>query len=270
MKRALNRITMPKPGLQEFLKRAKEMDFGGVEVRNDLDGGRILDGEDPSLVRRWCTDLGLSIITINALQRFNDVAQTIPARVEELRALVALAAQAGIEAVVLCPVNDRDEARSFEQRMEDTIRALDAYAPVFIDAGVKGYIEPLGFSFCSLRYKRDAVAAIEAAADRTPFALVHDTFHHYLAEEEELFPDMTALAHISGVTVDKPRSAITDDDRILVTRADIMGNKQQLDALFATGWDGWCSYECFSLDVAHLDSESLSEQITQSWRVLEG
>ena len=28
-----------------------------------------------------------------------------------------------IEAVVLCPVNDRDEARSCEQRMEDTVRA---------------------------------------------------------------------------------------------------------------------------------------------------
>jgi len=270
MKRALNRITMPKFGLQEFLKAAKEMDFGAVEVRNDLGDGRILDGLDPSLVRQWCTNLGIRIITINALQRFNDAAQKIPARVNELKALVALAADAGIEAVVLCPVNDRDEARSFEQRIEDTVRALDAYAPIFTDNGVKGYIEPLGFSFCSLRYKRDVIAAIAATADRTPFALVHDTFHHYLAEEEEFFPDLTALVHTSGVTVEKPRSAITDDDRILVTTADIMGNKKQLDALFAAGWDGWCSYECFSADVAHLDPDTLAKQIKRSWQLLEG
>ena len=111
MKRALNRITMPKPGLEEFLKRAKAMHFDAVEVRNDLGDGRILDGLDPSLVRRLCAHLDLGIITINALQRFNDRAGTIPARITELRTLVDLASRAGIEAVVLCPVNDRDEAR---------------------------------------------------------------------------------------------------------------------------------------------------------------
>ena len=270
MKRALNRITMPKPGLEEFLKRAKAMHFDAVEVRNDLGDGRILDGLDPSLVRRLCAHLDLGIITINALQRFNDRAGTIPARITELRTLVDLASRAGIEAVVLCPVNDRDEARSCEQRMEDTVRALDAYAPIFTDAGVKGYIEPLGFSFCSLRYKRDAATAIEASVDSTPFSLVHDTFHHYLAQEEEFFPELTALVHISGVTVEKPRSAITDDDRILVTASDIMGNKKQLEALSAAGWRGWRSYECFSSDVAHLESEDLATQIAQSWQALEG
>ncbi len=270
MKRALNRITMPKPGLQEFLERAKEMYFDAVEVRNDLGDGRILDGLDPSLVRRLCAQLDLGIITINALQRFNDTAETIPARVAELRAMVDLASSAGIEAVVLCPVNDRDETRPREQRMEDTVRALDAYGPIFTDAGVKGYIEPLGFSFCSLRYKRDAVAAIEASVDSTPFALLHDTFHHYLAQEDELFPELTALVHISGVTVEKPRSAITDDDRILVTAADIMGNKKQLDALRAAGWRGWRSYECFSRDVAHLETDTLAQQIKESWQLLEG
>jgi predicted xylose isomerase-like sugar epimerase len=29
--------------------------------------------------------------------------------------------------------------------MNDTVAALKAYAPVFAEAGVKGYLEPLGF-----------------------------------------------------------------------------------------------------------------------------
>jgi 2-keto-myo-inositol isomerase len=264
MKIALNRITMPHTSLADFLGAAKKMGFDAVEVRNDLPGGQILDGKNPIEVKKLCAETGVRIITINALQRFNDRREFLEARVAELKDLVAIAKDAGIDAVVLCPVNDKDESRSAEQRMSDTVAALKAYAPVFTEAGVKGYLEPLGFEQCSLRFKKDAVTAIERSGCSACYKVVHDTFHHYLSGEKELFPQMTGLIHMSGVLPGKAVADITDDDRILVTDQDIMGNKVQVDALVVGGYNGYCAYECFSPEVQELEASTLTQEVKDS------
>ena len=50
-------------------------------------------------------------------------------------------------------------------------------------------IEPLGFAESSLRLKREAVEAIDSVGGAHAFRLIHDTFHHAVAGERELFPD---------------------------------------------------------------------------------
>lgn len=264
MKTALNRITMPNLPLMDFLTAAKEMGFNAVEVRNDLPGGKILGGLNPKEVKRLAKELAIDIITINALQRFNDRKEFISDRVEELKEMVTIAKEAGITAVILCPVNDLDESRTHEQRMEDTIYALKAYGPIFKAAGVLGYLEPLGFVQCSLRFKKDAVSAIKQSGYLDCYKLVHDTFHHYLAGEKDLFPEMTGLIHMSGVVSDKKVSSITDADRILVTKDDVMANKAQLDALLDSGYNGYCAFECFSPEVQKLKPSVLAKEIQQS------
>ena len=88
-----------------------------------------------------------------------------------------------------------------------------------------GLVEPLGFGICSLRFKGQAVAAIDESGHANLYKLVHDTFHHYLSGENEVFPAQTGLIHASGVPGGKAMEAITDDDRVLVDETDVMDNR---------------------------------------------
>lgn len=264
MKIGLNRITMPNAPLFEFMQQAKEMGFEAVEVRNDLMGKEILDNIDPKEVKRISDELNLELITINALQRFNDNQKLLEERYEELKSLVTLANEAGIKAVVLVPVNDLDDKRSYEQRMKDTIATLDKYGPLFEDMEVQGLVEPLGFEICSLRFKSDAVKAINQSKFKSNYAIVHDTFHHYLAKEDQFFPKETGLIHLSGVLPGKEMKDISDADRILVTNDDVMGNIEQVAKLLSLGYDGYACYECFSEEVQSFDLATLKEKVKQS------
>ncbi|MFA5570582.1 MAG: TIM barrel protein [Sphaerochaetaceae bacterium] len=261
---ALNRVSVPHLTLPEFLAHAKIMGFGAVEVRNDLDGGHILDQMDPHEVKELCNELKISIITINALQRFNDRKEFITQRVEELKEMVNLASRAGIEAIVLCPVNDEDESRTPQQRIEDTAYALKAYEPIFKEGGVIGLLEPLGFEYCSLRTKKEAIEAIALSGVKDLYYLVHDTFHHYLSGEQEIYPELTSLVHMSGVVTKKEKSKITDADRVLVTSDDIMSNVEQIKQLYDAGYEGFWAFECFSKDVHDMEIPHLAQQIEES------
>lgn len=268
MKVGLNRITMPNVPLFEFMQQAKKMGFDGIEVRNDLMGKEILDNIDPKEVKKMGDELGLELVTINALQRFNDDQKFLEERYEELKGLVALANEAGIKAVILVPVNDPEDQRSYEQRMEDTIAALDKYGPLFEEMKVQGLVEPLGFEICSLRFKSDAVKAINQSKFKSNYAIVHDTFHHYLAQENQFFPKETGLIHLSGVLPGKEMKDISDADRILVNNDDVMGNKEQVDELVRLGYDGYACYECFSEEVQNFDLTTLKEKVKESDNLL--
>ena len=92
-------------------------------------------------------------------------------------------------------------------------------------------VEPLGFPVSSLRSKAEAIRAIRAAGGEGTYRLVHDTFHHHLAGETEVFADWTGLVHISGVTdPDVAVEAMLDPHRVLVDGADRLEN---INGIFA-------------------------------------
>ena len=72
---ALNRIACPSLDLPAFFKLAVDLDLSKVELRNDLPGklgaAGIIDGLKPSEAAKMAKDNGVSIIAINALQKFN-------------------------------------------------------------------------------------------------------------------------------------------------------------------------------------------------------
>lgn len=257
----LNRITSPSVDLAGFLSNAGAWGFKGVEIRNDLEGGRITDGLEPEQVMELAGKAGVSIVSINALQRFNDAEPE--EHMEELEELASLASELGKAALVLCPVNDPGDGRSADQRQGDTIKALKAYAPVFRKYGIAGLVEPLGFSICSLRTKKAAVEAIKSSGEGC-YRIVHDTFHHFLAGEKEVFAGMTGLVHISGVEAPVPIGKITDDHRILIGENDRMDNRGQLKALLESGYEGPVSYEAFSPAVHALGPADLRKRIEAS------
>jgi len=247
---ALNHIIAPRRPAEAFFALARDLGIDAVELRNDLPETALLDGTSPQAVRTVAQNYGVRILSINALQRFND---WNPKRADEAKALIGSAVACGAEGVVLCPVNDASRRRTDADHRADLERALDGLAPLLREAGVSGLVEPLGFAECSLRLKAVAAEAILAMADAETFRLVHDTFHHFVSGEAAFFPDMTGLVHISGVA-DPSASAGTmrDPHRVLVDATDRIGNFNQIRTLLAGGYRGAFSFEPFSPTVTAL------------------
>lgn len=240
---ALNHMTSPRLDPEAFFALAAGLGIAAVEIRNDLAGNAILDGTPPARVRALAAAAGVRILSINALQRFDDWQGPRP---DEAAALADYAQACGAEALVLVPCNDGS-------RPDRLAPALQALQPILGDRGLIGLVEPLGFETCSLRLKSEAVAAIDAVGGAAVFRLVHDTFHHRLAGESAIFPARTGLVHVSGVDdPDLDFADMRDAHRLLITADDRLGNVEQLRALLAGGYAGFVSFEPFAEEVQAL------------------
>ncbi|OWV84533.1 TIM barrel protein [Rhizobium sp. R693] len=246
---ALNHMAAPALPIEDFFALAASLGIDAVEIRNDLTSNAILDGTAPEAVARAARYHGLTILSINALQRFNE---WNAARAEEAQALISYAKACGAKALVLVPKND-GTGRADGERQEKLRQSLALLKPMLDAAGIIGLVEPLGFEICSLRSKAEAVEAIEAVEGRSTFKLVHDTFHHHLAGEAQLYPDLTGLAHISGVADPAVSVAdMRDPHRVLVAADDRLDNAGQMRALIEAGYAGPFSFEPFAAEVHEL------------------
>ena len=240
---ALNHMTAPALPLDDFFALATSLGISAVEIRNDLSGNAIVDGTPASDVKALAQKHGLTIISINALQRFNEWTDE---RASEAQDLITYARDCGAKALVLVPVNDGSGQKDGE-RQANLQQALTALKPMLEKAGITGLVEPLGFEICSLRSKTEAVDGIRAVGGERTFKVVHDTFHHHLAGEEKFHPEMTGLVHISGVTdPDVSIGDMRDPHRVLVDANDRLDNAGQARALRSSGYVGPFSFEPFS------------------------
>jgi len=108
---ALNRIAAPALRLAEFFGLAAELGLSAVELRNDIRDGAVTNGLKASEVVQLAREAGVRIITINALQQFNLPSARAKA-LDELDSLLALCKEIECPALVLCPNNRADDARS--------------------------------------------------------------------------------------------------------------------------------------------------------------
>jgi 2-keto-myo-inositol isomerase len=245
---SINRISAPRIGFAEFAALSQRLGVSAIEIRNDLAGVEMVDGAPGKDIGAVAKAHGLTIRSINALQRFEQFDDT---RAAEARDMIAYAVACGAEALVLCPTNSLRDARSPEQRHTDLVHALTQLKPMLDTAGLVGLIEPLGFEECAVRRKSQAVRAIKELGDSTTYKLVHDTFHHHLAGEGLFFPEYTGLIHISGVEdTTLAASQMRDGHRVLVGAADRLGNAKQLATLFQAGYRGYASFEPFAEEIA--------------------
>jgi 2-keto-myo-inositol isomerase len=235
-------------GLADYAAMTRRLGVMAIEIRNDLGGVEITDGTPAATVGAIARDHGLTIRSINALQRFE---QFTPEREAEAVELARYARDCGAQALVLCPTNSRADARTADERHAALVHALKALKPILVDHGIVGLVEPLGFEECAVRRKSQAVRAFEEIGADATFSLVHDTFHHHLAGEGLFFPQWTGLVHISGVE----DSAVTvpdmrDGHRVLVGLADRLANPAQIRRLLDAGYAGYVSFEPFAESVA--------------------
>jgi 2-keto-myo-inositol isomerase len=237
---ALNHVAAPSLPPEAFFALARALGLDAVEIRNDIAGNVILDRTPPATIRALARAAGVRILSINALQRFDDWGAERPG---EATALADYARDAGAEALVLVPTNDGS-------RPGGLLPALAALKPILAARGLVGLIEPLGFESSSLRLKSEAAGAIAATGGEGVFRLVHDTFHHALAGEAASFPALTGLVHVSGV--EDPglaASEMRDAHRVLVGPGDRLGNLAQIRGLLAGGYAGHLSFEPFAAEV---------------------
>lgn len=240
MRFAINHISAPRLPLAEFFAMSRRLGVTEVEIRNDIPD--ILAAMTPQDVRAEAEAQGITILSINGLYPFNVWSADLADRAARM---ADYAAECGAAALVMCPLNDgRAVAHS------DVVAALDGLVPILRDRGVTGLVEPLGFPVSSLRRKADALSAMTEADEYGVLRLVHDTFHHHLAGEAQLYPNRTGLVHISGVTdPGLDVAAMLDAHRGLVDDWDRLENIPQIRALLDAGYDGPFSFEPFAEEV---------------------
>jgi 2-keto-myo-inositol isomerase len=269
---ALNRIVYPLPGIEELFALTAELGLGKVELRNDLPGGKIIDNLKPDQVRQLAAKHRIQILTINALQKFN-LPSNLRNAARELKDLIGLARAIGCRAIVLCPNNDRADTRTAEQSLRDSVTALKAFRPQFEEAGLLGYVEPLGFPESSMKSVLTASRAIKQAGSGS-YRMVYDTFHHYLGPDDaadiegKLDVSLVGLVHASGVEENLDKGAMKDGHRVLVTANDRMGTVEQIARLVARGYTGDVSLEPFSEQIQRLDRKAFLEAARETIALL--
>lgn len=271
---ALNRIACPALGLEDFFKFTADLGLSKVEIRNDLPGGAVIDGMPPATAAELARRHGISIISINALQKFNLKAAEA-GNLAELEKLLELAAVLRCTAIVLCPNNDTRDHRDARSRVEETVGALAAFGPSFTKRGVLGWVEPLGFPESSL----SSVIVAGEAVKRSGFdcyRIVYDTFHHYLGPDtaddiDAAFASRQAgLIHVSGVESSIPREKYRDEHRVLLSPADRMGSREQIARMVSLGYAGDISFEPFSAEVQRMSRDALAAALEKSIESLSG
>ncbi|WP_138471017.1 TIM barrel protein [Poseidonocella sp. HB161398] len=261
LKRALNQKTARHLPYEGFLDLAAGLGCVGVEARNDL-GRPVFDGIDPAEAGAMARDRGLRLLGLSEVYAFN---AWTPGRADAVAELIATAHAAGAETVSLIPAV-MDEFPAAE-RQERLIGAMRQVAPMLDGTEVVALIEPIGFARSSLKDKAELAAAIAELGDPR-FAMVHDTFQHVIAGQEQLYPALTGMVHISGIS--DPAAPLDEGDdarRILVEPRDRCGNAGQIRGFLAAGYEGAFSFECTEPGVQ--ESATLAADLRASFELIE-
>jgi len=264
MQFSLNHMVAPGLGYAEFFDLALRLGVNAVEIRNDIPVS-LMGNKNAKMIGQLAKDKGITIININGLQRWN---QWNKAKADEANRLAEYIALAGGKNLILVPTNDKKFRPSQEERLDGLRVALDGLKGILKSHGLIGCVEPLGFEECSLRLKAEAIATIDDVGGAKRFKVTHDTFHHFVAGENEMFADRTGLIHVSGV-VDPKHTAATmrDPQRVLVDANDMIDNKGQVKKLMADGYKGYVSFEPFSASVHK--SKQIARDLARSMDWLE-
>lgn len=237
---ALNRTCLPHRPLSDFIDLARTVGVSAVEIRNDIAGQEFANGLPAPELKSRLDDAGLHLASVNALQRFN---HWTPERATEARALITYAAALGAPGLVLCPAHLPGDGQSHA----DLCAGLSALKPMFADAGITGYVEPLGMRHSTMNRQAQAVAALNDIDGWPNFALCYDTFQHYRSSDDQLFANRIGLIHISGIArPDLTPTDLTEPDRGFVFLGDRVGNVARLQAMITAGYSGYVSVEPFS------------------------
>ena len=88
--------------------------------------------------------------------------------------------------------------------------------------------------------------------------MLHDTFHHKLAGENNFYFDKTGLVHISGVSDYYRKSELTDDYRTIIEKNDLIENINQIEKFLNNGYN-----EFFPLSISEKFINNVDKLVAQ-------
>jgi 2-keto-myo-inositol isomerase len=269
----INRKIAPNLDLEQFFSLVKKCGLNKVELRNDMPSGKVTDNLSNDQLNALAEKYGIEIVTINALGMFN-LLDDQAALLKNAEALLSQAQAIRSKALVLCPHCSAGDNRSEEQKKTDTLTALKLLAPLFRQYGVQGYVEPLGFGISSLRSSLLTQSLIRDSG--APYKIVLDTFHHYLSDvtqpefDAQIQIDGIGLVHLSGVEDLRAKSALSDEERIMLSDKDRLESKKQVQDLERLGYTGIYAFEPFSSQLDSWTAADIEREIRQSIALLQG
>ena len=238
---ALNQITVSNLDFLEVLQLARNLGCIGIELRNDLDKP-LFDGIQATRAGELIKEHELKLLGLSQVYPFNQWSESIA---DEVKRLLTSAKEAGAEAISLIPHRTNPFYKENKTPC-NLLSSMEYVLPMLQDSGIIALIEPLGFLDSSVRWKAEVVNLIELLNAKRWFKLVHDTFHHSLAEESSFFPEYTGVVHVSGVVYNLPLKEMRDEHRVLVDEQDRLRNLEQIRRLLELGYKGPFSLESFS------------------------
>ena len=269
----INRKIAPNLDLEQFFSLVKKCGLNKVELRNDMPSGKVTDNLSNDQLNALAEKYGIEIVTINALGMFN-LLDDQAALLKNAEALLSQAQAIRSKALVLCPHCSAGDNRSEEQKKTDTLAALKLLAPLFRQYGVQGCVEPLGFGISSLRSSLLTQSLIRDSG--APYKIVLDTFHHYLSDvtqpefDAQIQIDGIGLVHLSGVEDLRAKSALSDEERIMLSDKDRLESKKQVQDLERLGYTGIYAFEPFSSQLDSWTAADIEREIRQSIALLQG
>ena len=241
---ALNRTCAPQMSVADFIKLAVSSGVKAVEIRNDVEGREFADGTPADELKAQLDAAGLTVASVNALQRFNE---WTPARAKEAEAIISYAATLGAPGVVLCPVHNEDHGWTEAEAERNLRDGLKNLRPILKDHGITGYVEPLGMKGSTMKRQSMAALAVSDVDGWDAYELCFDTFQFFRCGDNAMHYDRIGLVHMSGISrPDLGPAELTEPDRGLIFIDDRVGNIAQLQLLFASGYRGFVSMEPFS------------------------
>jgi len=261
----INRKIAPRLSLEAFFQLVQRLGLSKVELRNDMQSGKVTDDLSVAQLRALTDKYHIEIVTINALYPFNRADEALLAKAD---ALLQEAQAIGAKALVMCPLNE-----GIDISPQQTLEALQVLAPRFEQYGIQGLVEPLGFPVSSLRSAVQTQKLIKQA--KVPFKVLLDTFHHHLYENaENEFPqeidiNHIGLVHLSGVEDTRPTAQLTDEERIMLSDRDVLNSVAQVKRLEMLGYKGVYAFEPFSSELETWNIAEIERQIRYSIELLQ-
>lgn len=274
----LNRKIMPEQDLKTFFELSNSFGINKIELRNDLtnddDTMSIIDNLSIEEFNKLKDSYNIGVETINAITFFNNPNE-LEKNKKQLEELCQLSAKIKNKKIIFCPDVDAEDSRTEAQKIADAATALKEYADILDQYNIKGLVEPLGFVASTLRYPWQASEAIKQAGVEKIFKIVIDSFHFYLAHiteaqfKEKMSIDEVGLVHLSGVEPTKELRELVDDDRVLLTKDDIMQNVEQAKLFESLGYKGNYSFEPFAPSFGSYSEQHIEDLLQESLSFIE-
>jgi len=264
IKKALHTKSIWKSNLLSDIRIAKEAGFGAVEMAGTKVWDYIEAGRTTETVKETLKKYNMKMISINDIanvERTDD--DSIARMLYETETLSAFAKEVGcdcIQLVPLCALAGRPEEEIIRLTADNIRRICDIGAKY----GVRFQLEPVAWS--PIHSLRTTKALIEAV-DRPNFGTVIDFWHLWYGRETTLDEvrafDPNRIYHIHFCDgKHNPEGTVCDET---VLRGGYAGEgdiplKDWVEAVKATGYDGWWSYELVSKEHWQSDTKEVAER----------